>query len=700
LKPSAATTVGRGTTATSVDAQRAPIHGRYRPDIDGLRAVAVISVIGFHAFPSVLRGGFIGVDVFFVISGFLISGIIFRDLEVASFSYAGFYARRIRRIFPALVVMLAATLVLGWYVMLADEFTRLGKHVVAGAGFVSNLLLWDEGNYFNGDVLTKPLLHLWSLGVEEQFYLLWPPILVLTWRRSPRLVRWVAVVVTIVSLGTNLAIVRRFPEAAFYSPLSRFWELTAGGVLAHIELGRKQGEDRTLADAKSVLGAALIGFGLLVISELRTFPGAWAVLPTLGTCLVISAGPDALVNRNLLARRAMVAIGLVSYPLYLWHWPLLSFAHIVQGRAPGAAVRLALIAATTILAIATYRFAEKRWRRARGRRPVLALLGCASVSLLAGLVVMRGKAQPRNSGHGLQRVVDAYNDFKYPPTGFDAFVLNGRRYFQHLGGNGKVMLFGDSHLDLYGERIHRVIVEHPADGAFVYLLTTAGCPPIPQLKEDQHPECEASRADALVLGRRPDVDAVVVGACWNCYFMIAPADPTARRGTPESFEYYFEQHDGARAIRKPLRTGEGAEPALLALENVLRTFVLSGKRVFLLLDNPIGRDLDPKTHLNGSRLTTLRCDETNRFHRLTVPERELRRRLTQLAVRAGAIPIDPLPSLCVGDVCPIQDAAGAFIYRDANHLRTSFVANQISFIDATVLRGGGRSNIPWTFDRN
>src|SRR3954470_7116910 len=156
----------------------------YRPDVDGLRAVAVVSVVLFHAFPAAAPGGFAGVDLFFVISGFLISGIILSDLGKGSFTIADFYRRRVRRIFPALILVLAACLAIGWRVLLPDEFRQLGKHIAAGAGFVSNLALWRESGYFDKAAETKPLLHLWSLGIEEQFYLFWPPLLVLAWKRK------------------------------------------------------------------------------------------------------------------------------------------------------------------------------------------------------------------------------------------------------------------------------------------------------------------------------------------------------------------------------------------------------------------------------------------------------------------------------------------------------------------------------------
>ena len=160
------------------------LHPKYRPDIDGLRAIAVLSVVGFHAFPSWVNGGFIGVDVFFVISGFLISGIIYENLDKGEFTFREFYARRIRRIFPALIVVMTACFAFGWFSLLADEYKQLGKHIAGGATFISNLLLWQESGYFDNSAETKPLLHLWSLGIEEQFYIIWPLLLWLTWKRK------------------------------------------------------------------------------------------------------------------------------------------------------------------------------------------------------------------------------------------------------------------------------------------------------------------------------------------------------------------------------------------------------------------------------------------------------------------------------------------------------------------------------------
>src|SRR5712691_3601829 len=207
----------------------------YSPDIDGLRAIAILSVIGFHAFPGYVEGGFVGVDIFFVISGFLISGLIFKELEQGNFRFANFYARRIKCIFPALILVISACLVLGWFVLLSDEYKQLGKHIVAGMAFISNFALRDESGYFDTAAELKPLLHLWSLGIEEQFYIVWPPLLLFAYRRGLNLILLI-ILIAVASFALNIWIIDMDPISSFYLPETRFWELMTGGILAYITL--------------------------------------------------------------------------------------------------------------------------------------------------------------------------------------------------------------------------------------------------------------------------------------------------------------------------------------------------------------------------------------------------------------------------------------------------------------------------------
>jgi peptidoglycan/LPS O-acetylase OafA/YrhL len=377
-------------------------HPKYRADIDGLRAVAVLSVVVYHAFPGRLKGGFAGVDVFFVISGFLISTIIFENLDRSTFSFAEFYARRIRRIFPALLLVLLASYAFGWWVLLADEYRQLGSHIAAGAGFVSNIVLWQEAGYFDNAAGTKPLLHLWSLGVEEQFYIVWPLLLWLAWKWRIGFITTTAAI-AVVSLYLNLTGVRHDQAAAFYLPQTRFWELLSGSALAWAFLNRGRMplyanrllSNPVLANLLSLAGLALLSFAFWRINTGVAYPGKWAMLPVLGTVLLIAAGPEAWINRVVLSNRLAVWFGLISYPLYLWHWPLLSFARLVEGAVPSRNVRAACVALAIALAWLTYRFVERYLRLGgHGRMKVTALASLMAVVGGVGYGTLRGDGLP------------------------------------------------------------------------------------------------------------------------------------------------------------------------------------------------------------------------------------------------------------------------------------------------------------------
>ena len=333
------------------------LSSRYRPDIDGLRAVSVLAVILFHAFPYDIRSGFVGVDVFFVISGYLIGGLISAELAAGAFSFLAFYARRVRRIFPALIVVMAFTYLVGWHEMYPAEFTALGKHLGAAAVFVVNFVLLNEVGYFDMEAHAKPLLHLWSLAIEEQFYLLWP---LFAWLLRGRRSLFLALTVAFCVLSFALNVSTEEKSVAFYSPQTRFWELAVGVLMAHVpnDLWGKLRSERFVRE-----GAVAAGLVLIVLSALeipaQAFPGWWALMPVVGGALVVGAGPTALVGRYALANRPMVFVGKISYPLYLWHWPLFAFAWLAYGQKPPVMAMYPLIAASFLFAWATYTLVEK-----------------------------------------------------------------------------------------------------------------------------------------------------------------------------------------------------------------------------------------------------------------------------------------------------------------------------------------------------
>jgi peptidoglycan/LPS O-acetylase OafA/YrhL len=370
------------------------IHPTYRPDIDGLRAIAVLSVVLFHAFPEMLPGGFTGVDIFFVISGFLISTILYSNLATGHFSMLDFYGRRIRRIFPALILVMASCYALGWFVLLPDEYAQLGKHIAGGAGFVQNFVLWNESGYFDNAADTKPLLHLWSLGIEEQFYIIWPILLWIGYRLRLNLLS-LTLLIAIVSFVLNIRGINVTKDltATFYSPQTRFWELLIGAIAAYLTLYPsaklkifiaktfavikstfsaiiwnkaqqqalqiKSASPVNVANVYSIGGLLILLLGMALINKHSAFPGWWALLPTIGSVLLIIAGPAAIINRAVLSNKILVAIGLISYPLYLWHWAILAFLRIMQGEVAPWWYRLLAVLVAVALSTLTYKLIEK-----------------------------------------------------------------------------------------------------------------------------------------------------------------------------------------------------------------------------------------------------------------------------------------------------------------------------------------------------
>jgi peptidoglycan/LPS O-acetylase OafA/YrhL len=488
----------------------------YRADIDGLRAVAVLSVVGFHLFPQWVRGGFVGVDIFFVISGFLISTLILQHVERDAFSFVDFYSRRVRRIFPALLLVLALSFAAGWLVLLPEEFEQLGKHIAGGAGFASNFVLWNESGYFDSAAATKPLLHLWSLAIEEQFYLVWPLLLWL-----PQKNRWAlfAIVITVAALsfGLNLRAVHAERVAAFYSPQTRFWELMIGAALACALLFgpglRGRTRDGVMA-LLSLLGATSVVAGVALITQEKPFPGWWALAPTLGAAFLIASGPRAWLNRNVLSNRGLVWIGLISYPLYLWHWALLSFAHILAGEFPSRGTRFTIAVASVLLAWFTYRLIEAPIRfGAHGRAKAVALAGVMAAVGLTGYGAYRAEGMAFRLPESLQQVQgDAWNRYarvgtctlKTTQTEFGPECIEQQRPL--------VALWGDSHAGaLYPGLLELQQGRHDFG---IIQLNQAGCPPILDVTPEFKKECDAVNRKALAIVAGHHADVVIIHSAW------------------------------------------------------------------------------------------------------------------------------------------------------------------------------------------
>ena len=647
-------------------------HTTYRPDIDGLRAVAILPVVLFHAFPALMPGGFVGVDVFFVISGYLITGILLRGQAAGQFSLLDFYARRIRRIFPALIAMLAGVGIFGWLISLPDEYELLGKHIAAAAGFILNLSLFVDTNPYFG-AITTPLVHLWSLGVEEQFYLFWPVFL---WA-TVRLRKWqlaLIALVTAASFSLNVATISSEPLQSFYLPSSRLWELSIGALLAYVQQnGNSRLEQIHVAitsrwprlsglignQAQAMLGAVLLLVCFATFNERMGFPGWWALVPTCGALLLISAGPQAWVNRNVLSRRGMVYIGLISYPLYLWHWPLLSFAHTMDWRQFAPWMQTEAVALSFVLAALTYKYIELPVRSSQRIRQLAVRLGatmaaCALIGYLGFTQRIPARATPENVDRFVRAAAE---DYPFP---------NEPGFLTHGSGAKQTLFIGDSTLAQYHSRVEKVLANNPLNARRAVFAWRPGCAPDISVTRVAHSRCKKLLEDAVEYAKNPQVDTVVIGFSWYSYF-------TGNRNP---------DHIGEA---RPLLPG-----AYKALDNVKRMaadFARQGKRVYILLSAPLDPGFAPLQMVRRTVLapgfqldirSPARDDIAKNFDPFVS-------RLRQIARETGATVIDQMNALCDAHVCSAVTPGGEAIYRDQFHLRKAFVRENVHFLDETVL---------------
>ena len=478
----------------------------YRPDIDGLRALAVLLVVGYHAFPGKLPGGHIGVDVFFTISGYLISTIILNDLQRGTFSYLDFYLRRCRRIFPALIAVLVGTWAIAWFVLTSPEYVSFGAYLISGAAFVANLHLWTEVGYFDGPAKLKPLLHLWSLGIEEQFYLASPAVLLIL-HRLRALTIGIALLV-FASFLTNIILTGTDPSSAFYLLPGRFWELMAGAALDYFHHRRpvavhppdpKAGLSSLTPPIATVLALGAIFALAIFFNHNIPYPGWFALIPILASVILIHCGSANGISSALLSNKVAVFFGLISYPLYLWHWPLFSLFNVVSTEINFSAteIRLARISIVLIsiaLSFLTWQYLEKPIQRLTisrattvgGRRNALvtylfALLGVAFVGLITieadGMSFRHSSVDPAN----INRILaEASRDELLQYRKRSARCHGQFEEAQHLSwcyqsgdGESKFAVFGDSHAQALFPGIVKAM-----DGVPGLVIGQGGCPPL------------------------------------------------------------------------------------------------------------------------------------------------------------------------------------------------------------------------------
>jgi peptidoglycan/LPS O-acetylase OafA/YrhL len=502
----------------------------FRPDIEGLRAVAVISVVLYHLnFPSA-PGGFVGVDVFFTISGFLMTEIITKEIQKGKFDLRQFFQHRILRIWPAMLVAILATLLVGLFLLPPIELAELGKSAIASLLMGGNVLFWLQSSYFAPAAEGNPLLHLWSLGVEQQFYVLVPllvPIAVMGWRKDRR---WTVVAMAIASFTLCIIMTPQKPVASFYLLPTRIWEFLLGSCVA---LYRAELVVRaSVTEIGSAAGVGMIITAVLFLNGRLQFPGYWALLPCLGAALVIAANAGALtLAGRALASVPCVVIGRLSYSIYLWHWPNLTFCRLEGASIESGPVRLLILVSTLGCSYLSWRFVEAPFRNSTVLSPKQRFVGLAatmSVLAVASAVVVASGGAPIRLDRQTRDLV-AYQDYSQksslyregecflrmdqPASDFDWAKCGDR-----VVGRANLLLWGDSHAAHYAYGMHEMASRFGID---VVQATYAGCAPIAwRVTNSESCADFGNKIRGLALAQK--FDAVVISANWTGYPGILP----------------------------------------------------------------------------------------------------------------------------------------------------------------------------------
>lgn len=631
----------------------------YRADIDGLRTLAVLPVVFFHAglgFP----GGFVGVDIFFVISGFLITGIVDRDIQDQKFSLVRFYERRIRRLYPALFAMLTVTTVAAVWLMIPQDFADFGGSLAATTVYASNFFFYFQNGYFNEAAHLKPLLHTWSLAVEEQFYIFFPPALWGLARVLPRrAVKGVLAIGAFASFALCIWATDKNEDFAFFLLPTRAWELALGGLLALGVFPSLEARPR-IRETLSWAGLLFIAVPLFTYSQATAFPGHAALWPCLGTVLLLWVGRDGwgLITRAL-ATPPMVAVGKISYSLYLWHWPVIVFGTYGAGPHPSAPVGIALVIVSLGFAYLSWRYVEQpvRTRDLFGQRKTLFLgaLMASAVAMAVGLGIHLSKGLPSRADPELMAMIDPAQYLHDHRTCHDITPERLREGDICVRGSDAAVpsfaLVGDSHADALSPGLFAAAAEAGQAG---FQLTAPGFVPLVDI-ETQGREANASRLVALrrFLEAHPEVRTVIITAYWQHYFTG-----------------YSYRHQGTVLVDKKTGHGKISDNPKAVVAGLTRFAEWFPARQFVLLDDvPSGNALYLR-HYARSVMVPWRAPLEGLPTKVAIAQHaSYSDDLEMLASGQKNVAYRPiLEGLCGPDLCPLFDGEGRPVFRDGDHL--------------------------------
>ena len=642
---------------------------KYRREIDGLRALAVLPVILFHAGFETFRGGFVGVDVFFVISGYLITTILLTELEQGNFSIVNFYERRARRILPVLFVVMLACIPFAWFWLLPNDMKAFSKSLIAVSLFSSNFLFLRESGYFDTASELKPLLHTWSLAVEEQYYLLFPLFLMFAWRLGRR---WILIILAAAFFGSlglaQWASIAK-PSAAFYLLPTRGWEMLIGAFAAFYLSKENHTEfSKSVSEIGGWLGLSLIGYSIFTYNQTTPFPGVYALVPTIGTVLIIFFATQHTAVGKFVGNKAFVGVGLISYSAYLWHQPIFAFANIYTINQISLYLKAYLIILIAALSVLSTIYIETPFRKFNKLNRKLVLKICISVFFIFVVFGVCGYIKngfPDRFSKEVSIMTKAIKDWGHPGNLVKSNTLGFYKF-----DNSKpidVLFFGDSH----AEHFAPLSLDFAKSGKNVGFLSGGGCPPIPNLLDDKHPHCfDLFNRLEQILSAETEIKTIFIAGCFNCYFI----KETSSKPNAESVFNYYLLRGGEKLY---FRSKKGQNEALENFKLFLQRISLKGKLV-VIGDNPQHYSFDPNlialyiTRGQSVFFKSRYSDFSKSEFTVQNEQIELNKKIRYFTPFQLTF-VDSINIVCPKLKCNQLDNKGNPLYRDSHHMRPEFV---------------------------
>ena len=635
----------------------------YRRDIDGLRAISVLGVIGFHLFPSIFKGGFIGVDIFFVISGFVIARNIQNSVENRTFNFLNFYQRRIIRLYPCLIIVLILCCITGYFFLLPSEYILLSKHIIGGLTYTTNIMLLREASYFDVSNEFKPLMHLWSLGIEGQFYLLWPVIFCFLLKYRKYLNTTIYLILAF-SFLFNIFYIKNNEVLVFFSLFSRAWEFMVGAIISvnivkikNIVWRRKY---KLLINILSLAALMTLILAIFYFNEVKRYPGWYALIPVISASVLIAFG-ETLVNKYILSIKFLVDIGLISYPLYLWHWPIISFMNLYQIEKISFLSMLCFLAVLLLISAGTYLYIEKTSITKNNMMRILCISGLMLV-LTSLLIIFNKGIESRKIHQDYKIYAESLNRTeKINCIDINEAYKLTENWYCDLGNKDyptRLVAFGDSHALSMLPALEKFAEDYKIH---IIFSSSSGCPPLLGIQSMRGAFIEKHYCrllnnkiyDAVKSLKIPNV--LLIGR-WVYYNGVL--------SRPNEWQEITRNEDAKLSI------SNNKDSFIWSILYTEKKFREIGVNVIFLLDNPqqecspaklLRKSLMPDKKMQDIELEINQCSSTIEYHK------KMQYEVNKIILSSDGKTIDISKFLCDTQLCPIVYKS-KFLYSDENHL--------------------------------